>query len=90
MFKKSQKEKAEGLLNKLAEETGGKAFYPKELSEVHAIAQHISTDLRTQYAIGYYPSNEAKDGSFRAVKVIGQLRSSATGCAQPKRVHRTS
>jgi len=70
LFKKSPKEKAEGLLNKLAEETGGKAFYPKELSEVHAIAQQISTDLRTQYAIGYYPSNEARDGSFRAVKVL--------------------
>lgn len=69
LFKKSPKEKAEGLLNKLAEETGGKAFYPKELSEVHAIAQQISTDLRTQYAIGYYPSNAAKDGSFRTVKV---------------------
>ncbi len=69
LFKKSPKEKAEGLLNKLAEETGGKAFYPKELSEVHAIAQQISTDLRTQYAIGYYPSNSSKDGTFRSVKV---------------------
>jgi Ca-activated chloride channel family protein len=69
LFKKSPKEKAEGLLNKLAEETGGKAFYPRELSEVHTIAQQISTDLRTQYAIGYYPSNSSKDGTFRAVKV---------------------
>ena len=69
LFKKSPKDKAEGLLNKLAEETGGKAFYPRELSEVHGIAQQISTDLRTQYSIGYYPSNAAKDGTFRAVKV---------------------
>jgi len=69
LFRKSAKEKAETLLNKLAEETGGKAFYPRELSEVHAIAQQISTDLRTQYAIGYYPINSSKDGAFRAVKV---------------------
>ncbi|HEY3137379.1 MAG TPA: VWA domain-containing protein [Blastocatellia bacterium] len=69
LFKKSAKDKAEGLLNKLAEETGGKAFFPKELSEVHAIAQQISTDLRTQYAIGYYPTNNKKDGTFRAVRV---------------------
>ena len=69
LFKKSPKDKAEGLLNKLAEETGGKAFYPRELSEVHGIAQQISTDLRTQYSIGYYPSNAVKDGTFRAVKV---------------------
>jgi len=69
LFKKSPKEKAEALLTKLAEETGGKAFFPKELSEVHAIAQQISTDLRTQYSIGYYPTNNKKDGSFRTVKV---------------------
>jgi len=69
LFKKSPKEKAESLLNKLAEETGGKAFYPRELSEVHAIAQQIATDLRTQYSISYYPSNNKKDGSFRTVKV---------------------
>jgi Ca-activated chloride channel homolog len=69
LFRKSPKEKAEGLLSKLAEETGGKAFYPRELSEVHAIAQQISTDLRTQYAISYYPSNSAKDGTFRTIKV---------------------
>jgi len=57
------------LLSKLAEETGGKAFFPKELSEVHTIAQAISSDLRTQYAIGYYPTNSKKDGTFRSVKV---------------------
>lgn len=69
LFSKSPKTKAEGLLTKLAEETGGKAFFPKELSEVHTVAQQISTDLRTQYAIGYYPTNSKKDGTFRAVKV---------------------
>ena len=69
LFKKSAKDKAEGLLTKLAEETGGKAFFPKEISETHAIAQQISTDLRTQYSIGYYPTNSKKDGTFRAVKV---------------------
>jgi Ca-activated chloride channel homolog len=69
LFKKSPKDKAEALLNKLASETGGKAFYPRELSEVHTIGQQISTDLRTQYAIGYYPSNTNRDGTFRSVRV---------------------
>lgn len=69
LFKKSPKDKAQGLLNKLAEETGGKAFFPREMSETHSIAQQISTDLRTQYAIGYYPTNTKKDGTFRSVKV---------------------
>jgi Ca-activated chloride channel family protein len=69
VFGKSEKDKAETLLNKLAVETGGRAFFPRELSEVHTIAQQISVDLRTQYSIGYYPSNARKDGTFRAVKV---------------------
>jgi Ca-activated chloride channel family protein len=69
VFKKSDKENAENLLNKLATETGGKAFFPRELAEVHQIAQQISTDLRTQYSIGYYSTNSNRDGTFRAVKV---------------------
>jgi Ca-activated chloride channel family protein len=69
IFSKSPKDKAENLLTKLAEETGGKAFFPRELSEVHQIAAQISTDLRTQYSIGYYPTNDKRDGTFRAVKV---------------------
>lgn len=69
IFTKSPKQKAEGLLTKLAEETGGRAFFPKELSEVHTIAQQISTDLRTQYSIGYYPSNTKKDGAFHPIRV---------------------
>ncbi len=69
VFKKSDKDKAEGLLNRLASETGGKAFFPRELTEVHTIAQAISTDLRTQYSIGYYPTNANKDGTFRPIRV---------------------
>ena len=90
LFKKSPKDKAETLLSKLAEETGGKAFFPRELSEVHAIAQQISTDLRTQYSIGYYPTNSKKDGSFRSCKGAGQRGQPAIGCAHPKWIYRAS
>jgi Ca-activated chloride channel homolog len=69
LFHKGERSKADSVLTKLAEETGGKAFFPRELGEVHAIAEQISTDLRTQYSIGYYPTNSKKDGSFRSVKV---------------------
>ncbi len=69
LFKKSQKGKAEQLLSRLATETGGRAFFPRELADVHKIGQQISSDLRTQYALGYYPTNSKRDGSFRAVKV---------------------
>jgi Ca-activated chloride channel family protein len=68
-FGKSEKDKAERLLTKLASETGGRAFFPKELAEVDSIAQQISVDLRTQYSIGYYPTNSKRDGTFRSVKI---------------------
>jgi Ca-activated chloride channel family protein len=69
VFKRSEKGKAEELLNKLASETGGRAFFPKELSEVGTITAQISNDLRTQYAIGYYPTNTKRDGTYRGIRV---------------------
>lgn len=69
IFKRSPKKKATELINKLANESGGQAYFPRELSELEPIAQKIGNDLRSQYSIGYYPSNEKKDGTFRRVQV---------------------
>lgn len=57
-------------LNSLAEATGGASFFPKELGEVDDIAHRIAADIRNQYTLGYTPTNEAQDGSFRQVKVV--------------------
>lgn len=69
MISKSPREKAVKLIDRLAKETGGRAFYPQSLAELPGIANEIVRDLRTQYVIGYYPTNNARDGSFRAIKV---------------------
>ena len=53
----------------MAEDTGGRAFFPKEMGELGAISEEIAADLRTVYAIGYYPTNDKKDGSYRRVQV---------------------
>ncbi len=66
---KSPQAKAKGLLERLATETGGKAYFPKSASELPALAREISSELRTQYSIGYIPSNDRKDGTYRAIKV---------------------
>jgi len=68
-IRKSPKDKAVKLLNRLATETGGRAFFPTAISELPSIAAEITRDLRTQYVIGYYPTNSARDGSFRQIKV---------------------
>jgi Ca-activated chloride channel homolog len=73
LFGKSTSKKAKELLTRLAEDSGGRAFFPKELSEMKAIANQIAKDLRTQFIVSYYPTNDKRDGTFRTVKVnIGQ------------------
>jgi Ca-activated chloride channel homolog len=56
-------------LTTLAESTGGLAMFPDSLSEVDQVCQDIARDIRNQYTLGYYPTNAAKDGTFRSVKV---------------------
>lgn len=61
---------AKRQLNALAEATGGLTYYPKELSEVDPIAHQVARDIRSQYTIGYKPSNDALDGTYRRIKVV--------------------
>lgn len=66
---KSPQGKAKAFLDRLATSTGGKAYFPASGSEMTGIAKDIASELRTQYSIGYVPSNEKKDGTFRNIKV---------------------
>jgi Ca-activated chloride channel homolog len=68
-IRKSPREKAVNLINRLAKETGGRAFFPESLSELPKIAEEIVRDLRTQYVVSYSPTNKARDGSFRTIRV---------------------
>ena len=69
LFGRSSSRKAKDLLVRLAEDSGGRAFFPRDVSEIQAIAAQIAKDLRAQYVISYYPSNEKRDGAFRTVRV---------------------
>jgi Ca-activated chloride channel family protein len=61
--------KATDLLKFLAQETGGRAFFPKSSSELRGIAEEITRDLRTQYLIGYIPASGKASNAFRKVQV---------------------
>lgn len=67
---KSPQEKAKNFLEKMAKETGGKAYFPATVGELNGIAQDIASELRTQYLVSYYPTNTKKDGSVRQIKVV--------------------
>jgi Ca-activated chloride channel homolog len=66
--KKSAKA-AKRALTEIAASSGGLAFFPENVEDVHDICEQVAHDIRHQYTLGYYPSNTAKDGSFRSVRV---------------------
>jgi Ca-activated chloride channel homolog len=77
LIRKGPHDKAVSLINKLASETGGRAFFPQSISELPQIANEIVRDLRTQYVVAYNPTNKARDGSYRAIKVAVDQGSSS-------------
>jgi VWFA-related protein len=52
-------------LKQLAEVTGGAAYFPRGTREVEQVCMRIARDLRNQYTLGYRPTNEKQDGSWR-------------------------
>jgi Ca-activated chloride channel family protein len=70
LFGKSATKKAKDLLIRLAEDSGGRAFFPKEANEMPAVMAQVAKDLRSQYIVSYTPTNDKKDGTFRAIKVV--------------------
>ena len=66
---KNRRQNAKSFLSKLAEETGGKVYFPESIDELSGIAKEISGELRTQYSVSYAPSNGTRDGGFRIIRV---------------------
>jgi len=62
--------RARRALATVAEDTGGVAFFPKDLSEVDSITQEVAHDIRNQYTIGYRPTRPQSQGGYRSIKVI--------------------
>ena len=60
---------AENMLKTFSKETGGQAYFPRFYGEFGTIYQAISQSLRNQYSLAYSSTNQAKDGSFRKIKV---------------------
>lgn len=58
-----------GALQKITEQTGGRAYFPRNESELRSAFAQIQRDLREQYLIAYSPSNKARDGSYRKVQI---------------------
>jgi len=61
--------RAKRALQSLSDQTGGVAFFPKDLQEVDEISQEVARDIRNQYSITYKPTNARSNGGYRKVRV---------------------
>lgn len=61
---------AEFVLRQLAQETGGRAFFPQRAEDLTAIYGEIADELASQYVIGYASTNPKRDGAWRRLNVL--------------------
>jgi VWFA-related protein len=61
--------RGDNVLRYLAEETGGRAFFPFKPEDLAGDFQEISRELRSQYSLAYVSSNQARDGTFRTITI---------------------
>ena len=59
--------KGDAVLTKMAEETGGTAFFPPSVEEMSNSFKNIEEELRSQYALTYTPADFKYDGAFRSI-----------------------
>jgi VWFA-related protein len=64
--------RAKRALESLSLQTGGVAFFPKNLDEVDEVSQQVARDIRNQYTIVYKSSNPQINGGYRKVKVVAR------------------
>ena len=59
-------------LRRLAKATGGRAYFPRSVSEVSDVTERIAREIRQQYTIGYIPSRRAPEGQHRTIRVTAK------------------
>jgi Ca-activated chloride channel homolog len=60
---------AEFVMRQLAQETGGRAFFPAKIEDLNGVYGQIADELASQYTIGYTSKNPRNDGAFRRIVI---------------------
>jgi VWFA-related protein len=69
LLSESGGQKAEDSLIRIADASGGRAFFPLTVEEARMDMERVARDLREQYTLGYIPSNPSRAGEWRSVRV---------------------
>ena len=56
-------------MRQLADETGGRAFFPERIEDLSGVYSQIADELASQYTVGYSSRNPRRDGAWRRVVV---------------------
>jgi len=60
------------VLERMAEATGGRAFFPFQLNDVANAFVEIQDELRSQYALSYKPADLRSDGRYHTIEILAQ------------------
>jgi VWFA-related protein len=66
------KGKGDKVLERIAEATGGRAFFPFQMRDVSDAFLSIQEELRSQYAVAYKPADFVPDGHYRTIEILAQ------------------
>ena len=71
-------------MTELAKASGGSNFLAATLQDARAAFAKVADETGTQYSLGYYPTNKARDGKFRAIRVEVQGLKTSRSFARAK------
>lgn len=66
------KGKGDKVLERVADATGGRAFFPFQIRDVSDAFTSIQDELRSQYAMAYKPADFAADGRYRTIEIVAR------------------
>lgn len=66
------KERGDRVLQRLADSTGGRAFFPLKIEDVANAFAQIKDELRSQYALAYKPASLSTDGKYHSIEILAQ------------------
>lgn len=65
--------RGEGVTKRMSSETGGRTIEVRNAASVSKASDELSEEIRSQYVLGYYPTNAKQDGAFRKMKVTTNI-----------------
>lgn len=72
IFDEQDEDRNPKVLARMAQTTGGEAFFPRQLEDVVEVCERIARDIRHQYTLGYVSTNAAQSGAYRTIRVAAR------------------